>query len=118
MVRHKNSEELRKLAADTVLDKIFSSTMIDDTEDPRILNKIFLPLLVLNEQQVKDVQAYDPVMFYEYLDKATEHKVKGYPVFYSVRMLDVLEFDEYSNAVWQCEKAIREAARAWGGEDN
>lgn len=118
MVRHKKPEEIRRLAADTVRGRVFTSAMIDDSEDHTVLQQIFLPLLVLNDKQTADMQKYNPVLFYEYLDEASGNEVRGYPVFYSVKMLDSREFLEYSGEVLRCEKAIKEMNLAWGKEVN
>lgn len=116
MIRQKDKTTLRKLALDAVMQEVFTSTMIAENEHARILERIFLPLLVLTEKQVDAIKKYQPVMFYEYYDRALQRlSGNGYPIFPSVRMLNQNEFDMYKMCVSQYQKALDQVTTALAG---
>jgi hypothetical protein len=52
-----------------------------------MVTTIFMPLLFLNKEQVKDLQDSKVNFVYEYLAHATPTAVNGYPTFMTVRFL-------------------------------
>jgi hypothetical protein len=75
--------ELKQLAVDVVDGKVFGSWMIPE-EDKRLLAVIFLPLAFRGaDEKLPD----DVWCMYEYVEKASKHKVKDYPTFMSCKYL-------------------------------
>jgi hypothetical protein len=75
--------ELKQLAVDVVDGKVFGSWMIPE-DDKRLLAVIFLPLAF---KQAGEKLPEDVWCMYEYIDKASRHKVKDYPTFMTCKYL-------------------------------
>jgi hypothetical protein len=76
-------QELKQLAVDIVDKKVFGSWMIPE-KDKRLLAVIFLPLAF---RQAGEKLPEDVWSIYEYIDKASRHKVKDYPTFMTCKYL-------------------------------
>jgi len=107
-IRKKTIEEIKKLAFATAKGEVFTSEMISKDEVVTVLQKIFVPLWVLSAGQIAEIKEYQPVMFYEYLSEAApQQSVNGYPIFYSMRMLNASEFTQFRRWVKAYERAVK-----------
>jgi hypothetical protein len=86
-------EEIKKLATDTFKEKIFFSTMIREI-DAHLLASIFIPVSLLDNNQIKQLAKDRVSAFYEYMDKALPRVINGYPMFSSMRTITVDDLAE------------------------
>ena len=113
MIRKKTEGEIKQLAFDTAKGKVFTSMMalsnalFSDDGDLTILKRIFLPLWFLTAEQIEEIREYNPVIFYEYFDEASTLKTDGYPVFFSIRMLNGPEYRLFVRWVAAYERAVK-----------
>jgi len=116
-IRNKTEEEIKKLAFDTAKGKVFTSMMalsnslFSDDGDLTVLKRIFWPLWFLTDEQIEDIKAYNPVIFYEYFDEASPLLVDGYPVFETIRMLNGPEYRLFQRWVKAYEGAVNNMNR-------
>ena len=82
----KTEQELRQLAVDIKSGAVFTTNHMP-TSDEHMIGSIFMPLMLMNEEQHKDFIDKKPGMVYEYLEKAMPRSVNGYPTFMSFEFL-------------------------------
>jgi hypothetical protein len=86
----KSDQEIKQLAQDFFRGRLFCDRhLMADGQPPAMLLSVFMPLgLCSNEQrrQVADIVG-DHGMIYEYMDKAAERGVNGFPAFMSMQLL-------------------------------
>jgi hypothetical protein len=85
-------EELKQLAQDIVDKKVFTSNHLPQ-DDPMLLGCVFIPLVMMNDEQQAEFIEKKPGMVYEYLDKAMPMGIDNFPCFMSMRYVTE---DEYS----------------------
>lgn len=81
----KTDEELRQIALDMHLGKIFSDR---HCPTPDMIRSVFMILAFMEEAQIKELQERNIDFFYEYVSEAGPMAVNGMPTFFSVRMLN------------------------------
>ena len=86
----RTKEQLKQVAIDYFEGKIFSDRQINES-DMNLLPNIFFPLFGVKEDSFKDKE--QPVMIFEYLYKAGEMGINGYPHFLSCQFLIKDELD-------------------------
>lgn len=85
----KTDKELRDLAFDIVAGNVFHDQMIHPNENAeRMIRNVFLPLSFINKEQAQEMMNDEVSIFYEYINRAGDRSVNGYPTFFSVNMLD------------------------------
>jgi hypothetical protein len=100
---NRSEEELRKLAAEFVEDRIFTTLQIRDT-DADMLQVIFMPLMFIKESGAWLANA---AFLYEHMDQAGPRAVNGYPSFFSVKKLTKHNYRAFTRYV-EDYKAIKE----------
>lgn len=80
----KDLKELKQIALDLVDGKIFSDR---HCRSPEEIRSSFMVLSFLDEKSRKEMEDFQPEMFYEYLDKAGPRAINGNPMFTSIKML-------------------------------
>jgi hypothetical protein len=98
-----SEEELRKVAADFVENRIFTTMQIRKT-DADMLQVIFIPLMFIVESGAWMANA---AFLYEYMDKAGLREANGYPCFFSVKKLTKHDYPAFVRYV-EDYKAIKE----------
>lgn len=76
----KTKEELKQLALDICEGRVFGSWQIDREGD---LPMVFMSLMFMSEDQMRDALTREVVDVYEYLDKAGPRSMNGMPCFFS-----------------------------------
>lgn len=87
----KTDEQLKQLAKDIFTGLVFTNNHIPP-DDPMALGIVFIPLVMMNDEQQKDFESKKPGMVYEYLDKAGPRSMNGLPMFMSFQFVTE---DEY-----------------------
>jgi len=88
----KTDDQLKQLAKDIHTGLVFTNNHIPP-DDPMALGIVFMPLVMMNDQQQKEFEEKQPGMVYEYLDKAGPRSMNGLPMFTSLQFITV---DEYA----------------------
>ena len=97
----KTTDELRELAFGAVAGTIFTSQHVPPNVAPDLVPRVFMSLLLMGEEDRKNLEQEEPALFYESMSKAQPWAVNGYPRFGTVKWLNHGEFDEYSKYVNQ-----------------
>ena len=79
-------EEIKELATDTFKEKVFFSTMLREI-DKHLLTSIFMPVMFMDNIQIKQLEKDEVVGFYEYFEKALPRSINGYPMFMSMKSI-------------------------------
>ena len=87
MVDYKSltEEEIKKLADDMYRGLVFTDRHIQNPDD---ISRVFMPLALLEKEQIEELKVKDPGMVYEYMDKAGPMAIDGMPMFCSFRFLN------------------------------
>lgn len=93
--------ELKQLALDCVEGKIFHNCMLADTADLRM---VFIPLALMDNKQLDDLDASEPHLIFEYLSEASPRGVNGMPSFFSMQCLSKAEFEIFKPMVDELER--------------
>lgn len=88
----KTDDQLKQLAKDILTGMVFTNNHLPP-DDPMALGIVFMPLVMMNDEQQKEFEAKQPGMVYEYLDKAGPRSMNGLPMFMSFQFITV---DEYT----------------------
>ena len=105
----KTDKELRELAIGIRAGAVFTDKAIHEGE-MNFLPSIFLPLGLMKDAEMQELKKNNPKMVYEYMSKAGERSVNGYPQFMSFKYLSEDEFRRFA-VQW-------EAVREFMGDDD
>jgi len=83
----KNRSELRQLAMDIVNGHVFTSRHIRESRQD-MMGMVFMPVLFMTPEQQKEWEEAEITLIYEYLSKAGQRSINGYPIFMSCNSLD------------------------------
>ena|SRR5271157_157264 len=89
----KTDEQLKQLAKDIFTGLVFTNNHIPP-DDPMALGIVFMPLVMMNDEQQAEFTAKQPGMVYEYLDKAGPREMNGLPMFTSLQFITVDEYEK------------------------
>lgn len=103
-------EEIKQLATDIFLNKVFTSRHIAPQEAASTVGMVFIPLALGGLSNCSKSYIKDIGMMYEYLDKAGPRAINGYPIFTSVRLASLKD----SEKVWALYKQMKDAVDAVG----
>ena len=86
MVDYKSltEEEIKKLADDMYRGLVFTDRHIQNPSD---ISSVFMPLALLNKEQIEKLNVEYAGMIYEYMDQAGPMAINGMPMFCSFRFL-------------------------------
>ena len=87
----KTDEELRQIALDLHLGKIFSDR---HCPGPESIPMVFMLLNLMEDKVIEEIKAKNVNFIYEYLDQAGPLSVNGMPTFMSLRFLTKDESDK------------------------
>ena len=90
----KTDKELRELAMGIRTGSVFSDKAIHEGE-MHLLPNIFLSLGLLSDEAMQKIKQDKPKMIYEYMTKAGERCINGYPQFMSFQYLSEDEFERF-----------------------
>ncbi len=80
------SVNLRQLALDIVEGKVFTTNWHMPKEALDLVPQVFMPILFMTAAQKRKVGRLG--LLYEYIDKAGPWSINGYPIFFSMRVLN------------------------------
>ena len=107
----KTDDELKTLAFDMEAGSVFTDRHIDES-DTHLFRSVFMPLALMTQSQIDELQKDEIALFYEHVSKAEQRSVNGYPIFMSVQMLDktdTLRFVEYHKKLKDTLQTYKEA---------
>ena len=100
----KTDKELRELAIQYVGGSIFTDRHIPEDEYMSMLQSVFMPLALANEELIDFLQSAEIALLYEHLHKRQERSVNGYPIFFSFNYLTQPELDKFAEHVRKLEE--------------
>lgn len=90
----KTNEELKQLANDMMAGRIFTDRHVKRPQD---LGMVFMLFSLMDNKAMKEFESQEPVMVYEYMDKASPRSINGMPSFFSFHFLTQPEFDVFKD---------------------
>lgn len=87
--------EIKQLAMDYADGKVFFDRNIQRGESENIMGMIFMPLMMLNDDQRAAMIADPPYAIYEYYSAAGPRSINGYPIFMSFRQIKKPDWDKF-----------------------
>ncbi len=96
-------EEIKKLSDDMYRGLVFTDRHI---QDPNDVSRVFMPLALLEKEQIEELKVKDPGMIYEYIDKAGPRSINGMPMFFSFRFLSQEDAKKVMEKYLQIKEAI------------
>lgn len=108
MVNYKplTEEEIKKLADDIYKGLVFTDRHIKNPED---ISRVFMPLVLLKEEQIEEFKADMPGMIYEYMENAGPMAIDGMPMFLSFRYISKEDAKKVDEKYIQIKKAVENA---------
>jgi uncharacterized ParB-like nuclease family protein len=127
----RTDEELKQIALDLVQGKIFTDLHLDEYSRDSLLTTVFMPLgFMLDPGKVDTVNKFmkscdlpqvakyaneeiaafarsEPVLIFQYIDKAGPRSINGYPMFSSFSWLNREEYDKVREYARKYEAAIK-----------
>jgi hypothetical protein len=79
-------EALKQIAFDLFCGRIFCDRQLTRAEDAHL---VFMPLALMNGEQIKALLENPPGLIFEYLSKAGPMCVNGCPTFFSMQLLSM-----------------------------
>lgn len=101
----KSKESLTQLAKDITMNLVFTSDHIHKT-DSDILSMIFMPIILGAFSNYTEEARKDIGMIYEYYDKAGPRSINGYPIFFSLQIMNVKDRQFVWEKVVKIQKAL------------
>jgi len=99
-------EEIKKLADEIYRGLIFTDRHIQNPDD---ISRVFMPLVLMKEEQIEEFRANPPGMIYEYMDKACPMSINGMPMFLSFRLLSKEDAKKVDKKYIQIKEAVEKA---------
>jgi len=100
---NRSKKEINELALDLFKGSIFTSNQIR-ANDQSLLLSIFMPLVFMKKEYIDWMQDNKISVFYEYWDQAGPRSINGYPIFFSMKMMD----EKDAKIVWEkCEAIVK-----------
>lgn len=103
MYQELSNKDIAKLALEIYRGEIFTDRHIREGEGQDVLGMIFMPLIMMNDDQRQELIDNPPGLVYEYRASAGPRAINGYPMFSSCRFLA----QEAADKVWKKYKEIR-----------
>ena len=101
-------EAIRQLALDIVMNKVFTSWHVRE-HDWNIMNMVFMPIMFLSDEQVKEYKAHPPSFIYaRYRNRIGNQAINGYPMFNSMGFLYKTDTELLRKRVRIVEETIKE----------
>lgn len=99
-------EEIKKLADDIYKGLIFTDRHIQNPDD---ISRVFMPLVLMKEEQIEEFRTNPPGMIYEYMEKAGPMSINGMPMFLSFRFLNQEDAKKVDKKYIQIKEAVEKA---------
>lgn len=95
-------EEIKRLAEDIYRGLVFTDRHVQNPDD---VERVFMPLILLGDDQREEIRSCGPGMIYEYMDKACPRSINGMPMFFSFRFIsqeDAKKVNEKYSQIKDC----------------
>jgi hypothetical protein len=92
----KTEQELKQLALDVVEGKVFTDRHCSSFDEAL---RSFMIIRLMSKEQLEELMAKEPVMFYEYYSKAGPLSINGMPSFFSINFLTKEEGAIYESMI-------------------
>ena len=99
-------EEIKKLADDIYKGLVFTDRHIENSSD---MPRVFVPLMLMGEEQIEELMTNPPGMIYEYIEKASPMGINGMPIFFSFRLLSQEDAKKVNKKYIQIKEAVEKA---------
>ena len=103
----KDDSELKQLAADIFGGQVFTDRSVPEAQISMIGN-IFMPLALMNEEQMAELMAKEPAMIYEHMSKAGQYGVNGFPTFHSLQYIGEDELEKVQGYLNRLQSALED----------
>lgn len=104
--------ELKKLAIDVHAGQVFGTWNLRNQAHET--GMVFMPLMLMDPIQIKELEVDGVVHLYEYIDKSGPRSINGYPMFMSFH---TLKADE-ANRLQAHLEVLRNMEKAFMGDEN
>jgi len=94
----KTADEIRQIAFGVVRGDIFASWMLEEHET-RMLTSVFMPLMMLNDIQMRGLKRDKIVHFYAYMKDAAPRSINGLPMFFAFSTLNAEDSSRVGKAI-------------------
>ena len=101
---NRSKKKIKEIALALYKGEIFTSMQVREN-DQNLLGSIFMPLLFSEQELIDWMKDNKITVFYEYLSEAGPRSINGYPIFFSMKMMD----DKDWQAVYTQYEAIKKA---------
>jgi hypothetical protein len=75
-----SDERIKEIGIDLYKGLIFTSLQVQNPSD---IGMVFMPILLMDENQMAEFKELKPFVIFEYFDKAGPRSINGYPIFWS-----------------------------------
>lgn len=79
--RSMTDDEIKQLADDIYRGRVFTDRHVQNPDD---IPRVFIPLVLIDDEQREELNANPPGLIYEYMDRAGPLAMNGMPMFYSL----------------------------------
>lgn len=104
-----SKHDLKEIAKGIHKGEIFTSKHLRPNESPDILGMVFMPLIMMNNEQRQEMIDNKAAVFFSYMKDAGPRSINGYPIFWSVSYLtdaEWLKVLQYLKKLEQFEKDL------------
>lgn len=98
-----SDDKIKELAQDLYKGIIFTNMHVKNPED---VPRVFVPMMMLDKEQIEEFNKNPPGMIYEYMDQAGHLGINGMPMFMSFRMLNQEDTGKVIKKYNEIKKAI------------
>lgn len=113
--RSKTDAEIRQLVMDVAGGIVFCDWMIPAEQASHMMPYVFMPLALMEDEDIKKLEEDECSMIYEYMEKAGPRSINGMPGFFSMQFLNRADHDCFGD---EMEKYLELQREFMGDEDN
>lgn len=96
-------DDLKKLALDIFAGRVFTHRHV---QRPSNITAVFMPLALLDHEQLAEFQENAPGLIYEYLSEAAPRSCNGMPMFLSMKMLNQVDTFKVFQIIAQLKSSV------------
>lgn len=94
----KSDKEIRQMAVDYFGGNLFGSWAFNADDYKRMMSIVFMPLSLMSEVQIKTMIRDEVDHVYGYMKDSSQRGINGYPIFYSMHMINREDFNRFVKA--------------------
>ncbi len=100
MIRDLNDDKIKEIAHGIYTGEIFTNIHVHKS-DTHLLSTIFTPLIFMDEKNLEGVG-----LIYEYMCKASARSINGYPIFFSLNIVNKTDTAKIQDKYIKIKKAV------------